>query len=104
MIESLLIFLLAVVFGLGSLDVQSSILLAYVAFILVSIPHGCFVVFIVYSVCKRYKRYCDCGCKEKKEVVEDNELPDRFVHAENYVQRNAPKSSICVKDHSKLKF
>ncbi|XP_064403729.1 uncharacterized protein LOC135349162 [Halichondria panicea] len=87
-VESLLIFLLAVVFELGSLDVQSPILLAYVSILLVSIPHGCFVAFIVYSVCKRYKRYCDCGCKEKKEVVEDDQLPDRFVNAENYQQYN----------------
>ncbi|XP_064403730.1 uncharacterized protein LOC135349163 [Halichondria panicea] len=94
-IESLLNFLLALVLVIISLHHNfSSILLAYVAFLLVTIPHGCFVVFIVYSVCKKYKRYCDCGCKEKKEVMEDKELPDRFVNAENYTQRNAPKPTI----------
>ncbi|XP_064403726.1 uncharacterized protein LOC135349160 [Halichondria panicea] len=93
--ESLLIVLMAVVFELGCLDdLQLSKWRAYVYILLVSIPHGCFVMFIVYSVCKRYKRYCACGCKEKKEVVEDNELPDRFVNAENYVQRNVPKPTI----------
>ncbi len=94
-IESLLNFLLALVLVIISLHHNfSSILIVYVAFLLVTIPHGCFVVFIVYSVCKKYKRYCDCGCKEKKEVMEDNELPDRFVNAENYTQSNALKPTI----------
>ena len=94
-IESLLIWLLALVFGLFSLDFQiSGISLAYVSFFLATVPHGCFVVFIVYRVCKRFKRYCVCCCKEKKEVVEDNELPDRFINAEKYPQHNVPKPTI----------
>ncbi len=84
-IESLLIFLLALAFGFHSLYLHySSVLLASASLFLVAVPHGCFVVFIVYTLYKRYKRYCVCCCKEKKEVVEDNELPDRFVNAEKY--------------------
>ena len=94
-IESLLIFLLALSFGFHSLYLHfSSILLASASLFLVSVPHGCFAVFIVYSAYKRYKRYCGCCCNEKKATMEDNELPDRFVNAENYPQYNSPKTSI----------
>ncbi|XP_064386941.1 uncharacterized protein LOC135335385 [Halichondria panicea] len=91
-IESLLIFLLALVFGFFSLYVYfEHIFLAYASLFLATVPQGCFVVFIAYSVYTRYKRYCVCCCKKKKEMVEDIELPDRFVNAENYPQHNAPK-------------
>ncbi len=93
-IESLLIFLLALVFGFFSLYVYfEHIFLAYASLFLATVPQGCFVMFVAYSVYTRYKKYCVCCCKKKKEMVEDIELPDRFVNAENYPQHNAPKTA-----------
>ncbi len=91
-IEALLLFLLGLVTGSASLYiVLLDLWLVYVCLSLAAIPQVVFVVFVGYKVYQKSfmccKKTCVCCNKcfaTKKEQVEEFELPDRIVNADEY--------------------